>query len=237
MRLVARVHNLSTAVSRLTEIGSSGVALGEDDAREAIGMMPAVFTALAATAGLDPRPVRALCTKLRDAGRRSPPWKPTSMRVPGRPQDGADGNRRLRWLFDSDHKFYADERTASLVELRYYFQAFSMEGAPELPARELGEAWEWLTGHPVEPGQYRDPIQMIDIDLTWCLEDLRRIQSGHLVPLDRGGRHAPDNAFLMLARSNQLQGNQTLDELLALMEAILQRQREMQGPQEPTVPI
>jgi len=51
------------------------------------------------------REVRRLTTKFRDAGRRSAPWRPTSSRVPGRPQDGSDGNRINRWLLPPDHKF------------------------------------------------------------------------------------------------------------------------------------
>ena len=58
------------------------------------------------------------------------------------------------------------------------------------------------------------------------MEDARTIQSGHLYPLDRGGRHIPQNAFLMLHRSNQLQGNLTLDELVTLMNEIVKRHSE-----------
>jgi hypothetical protein len=53
--------------------------------------------------------------------------------------------------------------------------------------------------------------------------DARTIQSGHLHPLDRGGKHEPANAFLMLHRSNQLQGNLTVEELIALMDEIVKR--------------
>jgi hypothetical protein len=220
----------------LVELGKLGAAADLLAVRRMMAILPPLFTALLLDEGFDAKPVTAMTRKFRDAGRRSPPWKPTSSRVPGRPQDGADGNRRLRWLFPSDHKFYADERTATLVEVRYYLQAFSMDGAPTVPAKDLANAYFWLTGHPVSAGNYRDPIQLTRIALPWVLEEPRRIQSGHLVPLDRGGRHAPDNAFLMLARSNQLQGNQTLDELLTLMENILQR-HNLGGPQEPTVEI
>jgi hypothetical protein len=44
--------------------------------------------------------------------------------------------------------------------------------------------------------------------------------------LDRDGKHEPKNAFLMLHRSNQLQGNLTLEELVALMEEITKRHAE-----------
>ncbi|MEW5718942.1 MAG: hypothetical protein AB1817_09975, partial [Chloroflexota bacterium] len=50
------------------------------------------------------------------------------------------------------------------------------------------------------------------------------IESGHYVPLGKGGRHTPDNATLMLRDSNRLQADLTLDELLSIMAGILDRQ-------------
>lgn len=55
------------------------------------------------------------------------------------------------------------------------------------------------------------------------IADAKIIQSGHIFPLDRGGRHHPSNTFLMLARSNQLQGNLSVEELLDLMKSILEK--------------
>lgn len=175
---------------------------------------------------------RPLITKFRDAGRRSAPWRPTSQRVPGRPQDGSDGNRINRWLLPSDHKFYADEVNATLVEVKYIFQTLSMQEAPPLPEIALAESFTWLLNHSVEPGIYLDPIQLIPISFKEFIAEPRLVQSGHLVPLDRGGRHTPANAFLMLARSNQIQGNQTLDELIALMERIVRKHRGGELPPE-----
>lgn len=226
------LEHLATRLARLGAWERERFGLGA--AREAIALFPPFFERVAVDAGYDPRKARAMTTKFRDAGRRSPPWRPASGRVPGRPQDGADGNRRSRWLFEETHKFYADERTATLVEIRYYLQALAMTGAPAVPDEALCRAWEWLAGHEVKPGAYRDPIQLIPIVFPWVMEDPRRIQSGHLVPLDRDGRHEPANAFLMLARSNQLQGNQTLEELVALMSQIVERHR-VSGPQEPQI--
>ena len=102
-----------------------------------------------------------------------------------------------------------------------------MKKAPSLPEGAFQEDFIWLTGHKIEPGIYKDPIQLIDIDLQEVLENPLLCQSGHLIPLDRGGRHEPSNAFLILARSNQLQGNMTLDELLQLMDEILERHRQL----------
>ena len=175
------------------------------------------------------REVRRITTKFRDAGRRSAPWKPTSSRVPGRPQDGADGNRINRWLLPEDHKFYADEVTACLVEVKYYLMALSFLNAPLIPSKAFRHNFRWLIENDIDPGAYRDPIQLIQIDMNEVIKDARTIQSGHLHPLDRGGRHEPSNTFLMLARSNQLQGNLSLEELLALMEEIVLRHKRMRS--------
>ncbi len=197
--------------------------ISEQGVRELISEITTIFTQSCNDHGYDRRQILRITTKMRDAGRRSPPWKPTSSRVPGRPQDGSDGNRIKRWLMTPDHKFYASEIDATLVEVKYYLQLLSMNDAPALPNNTLQKAFDWLVEHDVTPNSYLDPIQLIPISLKDVMEDARTIQSGHLYPLDRGGKHIPKNAFLMLHRSNQLQGNLTLDELVALMNEIVKR--------------
>jgi len=217
---------LTTEFDRLKTLAQAEYDITTEDVRRLISNISTLFTKVLTQAGHDRRQILRITTKFRDAGRRSPPWRPASGRIPGRPQDGADGNRRKRWLFEQDHKFYAHENDATLTEVKYYLQALSMTGAPELPPDTIQDCFVWLVGHRVIPGEYFDPIQLIPINLLEVLEDARAIQSGHLIPLDRGGRHEPSNAFLMLARSNQLQGNLTLNELLELLQRILDRHRE-----------
>ena len=212
---------IEKTLSRLIVLAKKGNKISVDDVRILISDITKVTKHVLVSGGFPARDVTRLTTKLRDAGRRSPPWTPHSNRVPGRPQDGADGNRRLRWLFPTDHKFYADEITATLVEVKYYLQVLSMTNAPYLPENTIQDKFPWLVKHKVSPGEYKDPIQLIPIDLKLILKDLRNLHSGHLAPLDRGGKHEPKNTFLVLARSNQLQGNLTLDELLALMNRIV----------------
>jgi len=212
---------IEKTLSRITELAKKGNKISVENVRILISDITKVTKHVLVSGGFPARDVTRLTTKLRDAGRRSPPWTPHSNRVPGRPQDGADGNRRLRWLFPIDHKFYADEITATLVEVKYYLQVLSMTNAPYLPENTIQDKFSWLVKHKVSPGEYKDPIQLIPIDLKLILKDLRNLHSGHLVPLDRGGKHEPKNTFLVLARSNQLQGNLTLDELLALMNRIV----------------
>jgi hypothetical protein len=198
-----------------------------EEARKLITLVCQVFTEHCVAHGFDKRQIVRLTTKLRDAGRRSPPWKVFSSRVPGRPQDGKDGNRTNRWLLAPDHKFHAPEVMATLVEVKYYLQCLSFTDAPALPKDSLQTCFSWLVEHPVEPGQYLDPIQKIPISLKEVMADAATIQSGHLVPLDRQGKHDTPNTYLMLKRSNALQGNLTVDELLELMTRILKSHKRI----------
>ena len=166
--------------------------------------------------------ITALLTKYNDAGPRSAPWRAVSSRVPGRPQDGRDGNRINRWELPENHKFYSTKRDGILIGIKYLLQTLSMDGAPASP-QELSQRYRWLTGHDIGPSQFRDPIQHVDVRLAEVIEQPRIITSGHIHPLDRGGRHVPANTSLMLKVSNDLQGNLTVEELLDMIQGILQR--------------
>jgi hypothetical protein len=216
----------------IVELSSFRENLNVEQCRTFISNISNVFTQSCLTYGYDRRQVLRITTKMRDAGRRSPPWKPTSSRVPGRPQDGSDGNRIKRWLLAPENKFYADEIAATLVEVKYYFQLLSMDDAPPLPIDTIQTKFDWLIEHDIVPGNYLDPIQLVPISLRDAIGDARTIQSGHIHPLDRGGKHEPKNAFLMLNRSNQLQGNLTVEELIDLMTIIVNRHRERKALHE-----
>lgn len=225
-RTVLRNSGIDTLSGTIKLLAKDEYNISSENVRILIAAATNFFRLHLITAGYTEDQVRPLTTKFRDAGRRSAPWQPASKKVPGRPQDGADGNRQARWLFDPSHKFYADEVSATLVEVKYIFQTLSMHNAPALQPNTLQDSFLWLLKHKVEPGLYLDPIQIIPIDLKEFVATPRLVQSGHLIPLDRGGRHKPDNGFLMLARSNQIQGNQTLDELLQLMARILEKHQQ-----------
>lgn len=216
-------------IEELAQLGRKREHLSLDEVLRAYELVKRVFRALLRDADWNNNAINPLVTKFHDAGRRSAPWRQVSSRVPGRPQDATNGNRANRWELPSDHKQYAHERTATLVEIRYFLQALSMEGVPEVPAM-LVHSWEWLVGHPVRPGEYRDPIQLVRLnlyDLAATVDQRREMTSGHFIPLDRGGRHEPENTFLTLRSSNSLQGNHTLDELLELLDSILLAHREI----------
>jgi len=194
------------------------------DARTLIKLWTNFFRQLLVENEYELRQVTRLTTKFRDAGRRSPPWQPGSESGNRRPQDGEDGNRRSRWLFERSHKFYAEETIATLTEVRYYLQTLSMQGAPEIPGRRLENDFITILGHQLKPGMFLDPIQKVPVEFKKFIENPRYIESGHLVPFGRGGRHTPDNATLMLRDSNRLQADLTLDEMLKVMAGILERQ-------------
>lgn len=210
----------------LTNLGNLAHKIKPAEVRQIIEVLPTQFKKHLVASGVDPKKATALSTKFRDAGRRSAPYAAFSKRVPGRPQDGADGNRINRWLLPKDHKYYADEMTATLVEIKYFLQTLSMKNAPEVNNKNFQNAFTWLTGHPVKPGEYLDPITLLVVDFQDFLANPRGITSGHLFPLDRGGKHEPDNTFLMTRESNMLQGNNTLPELLEMIEGISKRHKE-----------
>lgn len=203
-------------------IASKELNIDENEARALIRLISNLFKEICLDTGFNEKSTRAIMTKFRDAGRRSAPWKPASSKVPGRPQDGDDGNRINRWLLEPDHKFYASEIIATLVEVKYYLQALSMEGAPDISTYGLVSLFSpWLLEHDLKPSEYHDPVQLDLLNFRDFMADPRSIQSGHIFPLDRGGKHHPVNTFLMSFRSNQIQGNLTVEELLELMRAIV----------------
>lgn len=195
----------------------------EEDARYLIKAFTALFRNLLLDAAYDKRAITRLTTKFRDAGRRSPPWQTGSETGNRRPQDGADGNRQNRWLFEADHKFHATEVVATLTEIRYFLQTMSMLNAPKLSTDKLRNAFVSILGHELYPGAFLDPIQRIPVDFSEFIANARYLESGHVLPLGRGGKHTPDNATLMLKYSNRIQTDLTVDELLEMMADILRR--------------
>ena len=206
----------------LVRLGAAQENCSEDDVVEMYAAAKSYFREL--LVHLPVTKVNALLTKYNDAGPRSAPWRPVSSRIPGRPQDGRDGNRINRWELPEDHKFYSTKKDGLLVAIKYILQTLSMEGAP-VGSPPLSQSYRWLTGHDVGPGQFRDPVQLVGVSFDEVIENPRLITSGHLLPLDRGGRHVPQNTSLMLKISNDLQGNHTIEELMDLIEGILLRHR------------
>ena len=211
----------------LASLGAKGKAISDEDVRQIIKKLPSLFKQHLIANGVDERKAQALVTKFRDAGRRSAPWMAFSSKVPGRPQDGKDGNRINRWLLPPDHKYYADERTATLVEIKYFLQTLAMANAPAVPSENFNVEFSWLTGFTIVPGKYEDPVTLMPVDFNEVVAEPRNITSGHIYPLDRGGKHEPENTFLITRTANMLQGNNTVPELLEIMEGIVKRHKAL----------
>jgi hypothetical protein len=219
--------------SDIVALGRQEGALSTEEVVRLLKLVKTFADSIWRESGYSTNTIKSIHTKFNDAGRRSAPWKAYSSKTPGRPQDGNDGNRINRWLLPPSHKFYATEKDATLVQIRYYLQTFSMMNAPDLPKELISESLEWITDHSIRPGSYLDPIQLLPIDINSFFSAPRDVTSGHLLPLDRGGKHVYKNAFLMLRVSNQLQGNQTVDELLDLMRGIVGRHETLNFTHEP----
>lgn len=82
-------QKLLNKLIRLKELVENQQKASLDQVREMISLTSQSFTMHLEQNGFDKRQIVRLTTKLRDPGRRSPPWKAFSSRVPGRPQDGA----------------------------------------------------------------------------------------------------------------------------------------------------
>ena len=217
-------------VTTLTRLAKKQFDISASEAEALIKLIIKIFREACSENNVNANAVKKITTKFRDAGRRSAPWKPFSSRMAGRPQDGSDGNRINRWLMDEDHKFYATQQIATLVEVKYYLQTLSMENAPSCAFSDvLNLFYPWLIEHRIIPGQYLDPIQLIPMSFPMFTEEARSIQSGHLIPLDLGGKHHPSNTFLMLSRSNQLQGNLKVADLIELMSNIVAKHHEREA--------
>ncbi len=217
----------STLIRDVADLGALGPSMSDLDVDAIMERVPNLFRAVVAAAGYPRRSVTAIVTKFRDSGRRSAPTALFSSIRPGRPQNAADGNRANRWTLPSDHKYYATKRNAQLVEIKYFLQALSFSDAPVLADASARSAFHWLLGHEVSPGAYLDPIMRRELNFAAFMAKPRSVTSGHFVPLARGGRHEPENTFLMLDRSNTLQNDLKFDEFLALVDDILRRQAEI----------
>lgn len=209
----------------LARIGALREALSTSDATNLYSAARRVFRYTLLNAGYALSGTNALLTKFNDAGPRSAPTAAFSKVKPGRPQSGADGNRINRWLLPNDHKQYATESEARLVGARFILQALSLDGAPEIPDNPFVDTFTgWLVTDRIVPGAYLDPIMLEPIDFDEMFENPRIVTSGHIIPLSHGGGvHSIENAFLQLKKSNDLQGDNAVEELLEMMEGILKR--------------
>lgn len=171
--------------------------------------------------GIAGETLEQILRKFNDSGRRSPPWQAGSETGHRRPQDGADGNRQNRWLFPPTHDFYATKPMSCLVEMRFVLQTLCMLNAPELPADILKDSFIGILSHDLTPGKFLDPLTKESPDFNEFIRDRRYIESGHVVPHAKSGKHNYKNATLMLRDSNRQQADYTIDECIRNMVLVL----------------
>lgn len=218
-------HNTAELIQQaaflLDKYNQSNLAV--EEVRRLIVMVTEIFSRTTIDAGFEKDPINKIITKFRDGGRRSPPWQPGSETGARRPQDGADGNRQSRWLFAPTHRYYADEITATMTEVRYFLQALSMSESPPLLDGSLDDPASVLLRHEFGPERFLDPIQVVPISLVAFADNRRYVEVGHIVPIGRGGKHNPENATLMLRESNRMQNDMTIPEFMTMIKGILER--------------
>lgn len=193
----------------------------DDDAYELLMKVKRLFRDFLLEQGIDERVVESMLRKFTDAGRRSPPWQAGSETGHRRPQDGADGNRQNRWLFSEDHEYYATKSMGCLVEIKFVLQTLSMVNVPNLPSNILRNSFSVILNHELVPGEFLDPLTGDSIDFNEFVRDRRYVESGHIIPHGREGRHNYNNATLMLRDSNRQQADLTIDECIENMARIL----------------
>src|SRR5690606_711979 len=109
-------------------------------------------------------------------------------------------------------------------ELELLAQVLEFEDAPMLAANTRAEVEQHLgrgltlgnrhcaiTGAPL---RYADFITAV----TTPAAGKSPYHVGHLVPLTRGGKHEKSNVVWMTQQGNRIQGNDTLDEIVALIK-------------------
>lgn len=180
-----------------------------------------LFKSVLLQAGIDETVLKSILTKFTDSGRRSAPWRDGSETGHRRPQDGADGNRQNRWLFDPAHEYYATKSMGCLVEIRFILQTLCMQNSPQLPSDILKDSFNGILGHDLTPGKFLDPLTKESPDFNEFVRDRRYIESGHVIPHARSGKHNYKNATLMLRDSNRQQADYTIDECIQNMALVL----------------
>jgi hypothetical protein len=220
-----------TILELMDEINQESIRLGltlpnfqepsDDDSYELLRKLRQLLRDVLQEKGIEKKIIQAFLTKFVDSGRRSPPWQQGNEDGHRRPQDGADGNRQNRWLFDTEHPYYATKSMGCLVEIKFILQTFSMGNVSNLPSDILQNSFNGLLDHVLAPGLFVDPLTGNVIDFNKFVADRKYLESGHINPHGRGGRHTYNNATLMLRDSNRQQADLTIDECLENMAIIL----------------
>jgi hypothetical protein len=231
-----------TILELMDEINQEAIRLGltlpnfqepsDDDSYELLRKLKQLLRDVLRETVNEEKIIQAILRKFNDSGRRSPPWQQGNEDGHRRPQDGADGNRQNRWLFDDKHPYYATKSMGCLVEIKFILQTFSMDNIPNLPSNILQNSFNGIIDHDLTPGVFSDPLTGHVIDFNKFVADRKYLESGHINPHGRGGRHTYKNATLMLRDSNRQQADLTINECLENMAIILRNHKySVKNPQ------
>lgn len=144
-------------------------------------------------------------------------------------------NRDYRWATWVASPQFASRTDCRGVELQLLAQMLEFVGAPRLNDRDKA-AVESHINRPLEIDGCRCPITGEPIVYAAFLAAAENPQAGrsayhvgHLNPLTRGGRHDRGNVVWMSDAGNRIQGNDTFDEIVALIQRAADYHRQRLG--------
>lgn len=133
-------------------------------------------------------------------------------------------NRDYRWATWVDSNQFASRTDCRGVELQLLAQILEFQGAPRISAEHQAEVERHL-GRALNLNDCRCPITgepLMYEEFVDATNNPRPGKSayhvGHLDPLTRGGKHYQANVVWMSDAGNRIQGNDTFQEIVALLK-------------------
>jgi hypothetical protein len=133
-------------------------------------------------------------------------------------------NRDYRWATWVDSPQFASREDCRGVELQLLSQIIEFVGAPRLSDENMREIEVHLGRKLVVDGR-RCLITGDPIGYDAFVEAANNPEAGksqyhvgHLMPLTRGGKHSKENVFWMSDAGNRIQGNDSFEEIVALIK-------------------
>lgn len=133
-------------------------------------------------------------------------------------------NRDYRWATWTTSEQFASRTECYAVELELLAQILEFEGAPVLVDATRKEV-ELHLGRPLTLDHRHCAITGVRLRYSDFITAVTAPAAGkspyhvgHLVPLTRGGKHEKSNVVWMTEQGNRIQGNDTLDEIVALIK-------------------
>jgi len=211
LTILEQMNEINQIVTNLGLNAANFQEPSDEDAYELLMKVRKLFRDLLRENDIPEEVIKSMLTKFNDSGRRSPPW-----------QEGNEhGNRQNRWLFANNHPYHATQSMGCLVEIKFVLQTLSMRNAPNFPSDLLRNSFTEILNHELVPGTFSDPLTGDILDFNEFANDGRYVESSHITPHARGGRHSYENSTLMHRDSNRLQADLPIGECLDYMVRIL----------------